>query len=255
MLQQAKDLLEEGAEFKALLDTLTNTDWESPTPFKNWTINQVVQHLHGTDKMAVLSLKSREEFESTVKDRKALSANMNPTLTGQDLLNEWWSYFQEMCELLGTSDPKKRLAWFGPDMGAMMFTTARQMETWSHGQDIYDLKKQQRKNGERLKNIVVIGVRTYGWSFANRKMEPPGAAPYVKLTSPSGEIWAFNEPSTDNYVEGDAAEFCHVVTQGRNIADVNLNFVGEPARQWMAIAQCFAGPPENPPAPGTRSSS
>ena len=86
-------------------------------------------------------------------------------------------------------------------------------------------------------------------------MDPPGAAPYVKLTSPSGEVWTFNEPNNDNYVEGDAAEFCHVVTQGRNIADVNLNVVGEPARQWMAIAQCFAGPPENPPAPDTRSSS
>jgi hypothetical protein len=28
--------------------------------------------------------------------------------------------------------------------------------------------------------------------------------------------------------------------------------VGEPARRWMAFAQCFAGPPENPPAPGAR---
>jgi hypothetical protein len=25
-----------------------------------------------------------------------------------------------------------------------------------------------------------------------------------------------------------------------------------PACAWMAIAQCFAGPPETPPAPGTR---
>jgi hypothetical protein len=24
------------------------------------------------------------------------------------------------------------------------------------------------------------------------------------------------------------------------------------ARQWMDLAQCFAGPPEKPPAPGTR---
>jgi len=254
MLQQARDLLDEGIELKALLDTLTAQDWETPTPFKSWTINQIVQHLHGSDKMAVLSLKGREGFESTVKDRKTLGSTMNPTQTGQQLLDDWWSYFQEMCELLGASDPKRRLAWFGPDMGVMMFTTARQMETWAHGQDIYDLKKQQRKNGDRLKNIAVIGVRTYGWTFANRKTEPPGPAPYVKLTSPSGQLWEFNEPSADNYVEGDAAEFCHVVTQGRNIADVNLTVVGEPATQWMAIAQCFAGPPENPPAPGTRSS-
>ena len=84
-------------------------------------------------------------------------------------------------------------------------------------------------------------------------MVPPGPAPYVELVAPSGEIWAFNDPSTDNFVKGDAVDFCHVVTQGRNIADVNLRVVGEPAILWMSIAQCFAGPPENPPAPGTRS--
>ena len=110
----------------------------------------------------------------------------------------------------------------------------------------------KRVNTHRLKNIAVIGVKTYGWTFANRKLEPPGPAPYVRLAAPDGDIWEFNEPNTDNLVSGDAAEFCHVVTQGRNIADVNLEVVGEPAEQWMAIAQCFAGPPEDPPAPGSR---
>ena len=253
-LQPAKDLLEEGTELKSLLDTLKPEDWERPTPFKNWTINQVIQHLHGSDVMAVLSLKGRAEFEAVVGNREELASTMNPTLTGQVLLDRWWSYFQEMCELLGSSDPKQRLAWFGPDMGVMMFTTARQMETWSHGQDLYDLFKQPRKNTDRLKNIAVIGVKTYGWTFVNRGQEPPGEPPYVKLTAPSGAIWEFNEPSTDSYIEGDAAEFCHVVTQGRNIQDVRLTVVGEVAQKWMAIAQCFAGPPEDPPAPGARSS-
>ena len=128
----------------------------------------------------------------------------------------------------------------------MMFTTARQMETWAHSQDIYDLLGKSRNNTDRLKNIAVIGVRTYGWTFVNRKLEPPGPAPYVKLTAPSGDIWEFNDPSTDNYVEGSAVEFCHVVTQGRNIADVNLTVTGEPAEKWMSIAQCFAGPPGKP---------
>jgi hypothetical protein len=27
---------------------------------------------------------------------------------------------------------------------------------------------------------------------------------------------------------------------------------GETAQRWMAIAQCFAGPPNDPPAKGTR---
>jgi uncharacterized protein (TIGR03084 family) len=137
-------------------------------------------------------------------------------------------------------------------MGVMMFTTARQMESWSHGQDIFDMFGKPRTNSNRLKNIAVIGVKTYGWTFANRKQDIPGPAPHVRLVSPEGDTWEFNDPSDENCITGEAVEFCHVVTQGRNIADVNLKVVGEPARLWMNIAQCFAGPPEDPPAPGSR---
>ena len=31
-----------------------------------------------------------------------------------------------------------------------------------------------------------------------------------------------------------------------------LTVVGDTANRWMAIAQCFAGGPEDPPAPGER---
>jgi len=76
--------------------------------------------------------------------------------------------------------------------------------------------------------------------------------PYVRLTAPSGAIWEWNAPSEDNRVEGKAVEFCQVVTQVRNVADTGLVVAGGAARRWMAIAQCFAGPPENPPRPGER---
>jgi hypothetical protein len=43
-----------------------------------------------------------------------------------------------------------------------------------------------------------------------------------------------------------------VVTQVRAVADTELQVTGDTARRWMAIAQCFAGPPQDPPAPGSR---
>jgi hypothetical protein len=55
-------------------------------------------------------------------------------------------------------------------------------------------------------------------------------------------------------VSGDAVEFCQVVTQSRNIEDTGLSVTGDNARLWMSKAQCFAGPPEQPPAPGVRRS-
>ena len=76
--------------------------------------------------------------------------------------------------------------------------------------------------------------------------------PHLRLISPSGELWEFNDKSNEELIEGSADEFCQVVTQVRNIADVNLKVNGKIAKEWMSIAQCFAGPPEQPPVPGAR---
>jgi uncharacterized protein (TIGR03084 family) len=157
-----------------------------------------------------------------------------------------------MAKQLGESEPERRLPWFGPDMGVRMFTTARLMETWAHGQEIYDLMGAARKPTDRLRHIATIGVKTFGWTFANRREAPPGPPPYVRLVAPSGAIWEWNEPSERECVRGDALDFCQVVTQTRNLADTKLVVTGPVATRWMSIAQCFAGPPEDPPKPGQR---
>jgi uncharacterized protein (TIGR03084 family) len=263
MLELIRDLREEGDELYALLKTLDEGDWERPTPFKSWTVRDVVEHLHFSDRLAVLSLKSAEEFLKAAGDMgraareegldmRALSRRAIGSKKPSELLQLWRDYFVEMCDLLGAADPKDRLKWFGPDMGVRMFATARQMETWAHGQDVYDLLRLPRENTDRIKNIAVIGVKTFGWTFVNRGLEVPPDIPYVRLTAPSGEIWEWNEANDDDRVEGLATEFCHVVTQGRNVADTQLEVVGETAMRWMAIAQCFAGGPEDPPQPGQR---
>ena len=105
---------------------------------------------------------------------------------------------------------------------------------------------------DRIKNIATIGVKTFAWTFINRKLEVPGPPPYVRLVAPSGEIWEWNDPGETECVRGSAVDFCHVVTQGRNVADTALEVRGPVATSWMAIAQCFAGGPVDPPAPGTR---
>ena len=83
-------------------------------------------------------------------------------------------------------------------------------------------------------------------------MKAPGAAPRVTLLAPSGATWEWNGDNTADHVQGSATEFCQVVTQTRNIGDTGLRVSGAVAEQWWAIAQCFAGPPEQPPATGTR---
>jgi uncharacterized protein (TIGR03084 family) len=262
MLPQAADFKAEADELHQLLVTLKDSDWDRATLFKGWTVNDIVQHLHDGDLMAAASVAGPEQFARFRAQRQALvdsgltrveaARRRLGDLTGPRLLDRWHAVMSDLCDQLSAMAPDTRLKWAGPDMGVRMFTTARQMETWAHGQAIYDLTGKTRAATNRLRNIAEIGVRTYGWTFANRQRPVPGPAPHVRLTGPSGAVWEWNAVTPENIVEGDAQAFCQVVTQVRNIADTDLAVRGEPARIWMSLAQCFAGPPEDPPAAGTR---
>jgi uncharacterized protein (TIGR03084 family) len=126
------------------------------------------------------------------------------------------------------------------------------METWSHGQAVFDLLGATRPEGNRLRNIAVMGVNTFGWTFLNRKLLVPDVKPHVRLVSPTGTVWEWNADGQPDRIEGTAVDFCTVVTQTRNVADTGLRVTGDVATHWMSIAQCFAGPAEDPPRPGTR---
>lgn len=263
VLQQIVDLRAEADEFHRMLSDLSDADWDRATQFKAWTVNDVVQHLHMGDTMGLASATDPAAFEALMMDIRAKRA-VAPSrvaetrqrlgdLTGRRLLERWRRDLDRLCDALAAKAPNERLKWSGPDMGVRMFTTARQMETWSHGQAVYDLLGIERPAASpRLKNIAEIGARTFGWAYRNRELPIPPEPPHIRLDTPFGETWEWHAPSAINAVTGDALAFCQVVTQIRNVADTGLSVVGDTARHWMTIVQCFAGPPETPPLPGTR---
>jgi len=167
-------------------------------------------------------------------------------------LTRWLDCYLALGDAYGRAEPGQRVAWAGPDMSVRSCISARQMETWAHGQELFDALGQIRVERDRIRNIAVMGINTFGWSFANRGLPVPEHKPHVRLVSPSGQIWEWNEPSAENRIEGTAVDFCRVVAQTRNIQDTKLAVSGEIARSWMSIAQCFAGPAVEPPAPATR---
>ena len=129
--------------------------------------------------------------------------------------------------------------------------TARQMETWAHGTAIFDALGRARHESDRLKNIVVLGVNTFAWSHLVHGRPVPDKMPALRLTAPSGALWEFGGEGAGQ-ITGPAADFAAVLTQTRALADTALQVQGAAALSWMQTAQCFAGPPETPPAPGTR---
>ena len=261
-MDQAKDFFDESKDLYDLLNAVGVDCLSTPTLFKNWTIEDVIGHLYLFNYGAVETLKSGDHFDNfwkPINDQvlggKTLVEAQVPWLngvTGKQLVDDWWSSVEDVFSAYKNADPKKRVKWGGPEMSARSKITARHMETWAHGQEVFDSLGHDRKEKDRIKNIVHMGVIAYGWTFVNRKLEIPEPTPYVVLNAPSGQVWEWNDKESSSKIEGSAVEFAQVVTQVRNFADTKLSITGKPAEEWMKYAQCFAGPPEDPPAKGTR---
>jgi uncharacterized protein (TIGR03084 family) len=261
-LDQALDFRDECDALYSALENAPAEAWAEPTQFKGWTFDDVLGHLCFFDHAAEIAARSRDEVQALFRDIFQASTTGVSLIdysrrwldgcAGSALLERWRGQYQRLAEIYATFEPGHRLAWAGPDMSARSFMSARQMETWAHGQAIFDALGIDRVEHDRLRNIAVMGVNTFGWTFKVNRREVPAVQPYLRLTSPSGALWEWNDPATAERVAGSAVEFCRVVAQTRNLLDTNLAVTGDIARQWLESAQCFAGPPEKPPAPGTR---
>lgn len=261
MLEQAAHFRRESLALFDLVRDLPAHLLDKPTLFKGWTIVDIIRHLHMWNWAVIMSLDEPAEFSVAVdrwkkfhkkNDIRIVERDKFGHLVGRSMLIEWRDYMLQVADRFSREDPSRRVEWAGPTMSVRMSITARLMETWAHAQAVYDLRGVVRNDSEYIRDIAHIGVSTFGWTFANRSLPPPGEVPHVRLTSPSGERWLWNTPNEENLVEGDATEFCQVVCQTRNVQDTRLKVVGAPAIEWMRVAQCFAGPPRDPPLPGAR---
>lgn len=258
-MQEAEDFRAESRALYGLLKWLAVERYSAATQFKGWSINDVLQHLHVWNTMAGLQLSDEAEIERRFGrlielegNLRAYEAEVLEGLNGPDLLAAWIEGAERLADAFAKGDPKQRLKWVGPSMSARSSITARLMETWAHGQEVYDELGVVRENEDRIRGIAVLGVNTYRWTYMAHGAKTPGPMPQIVLTAPSGEIWTYGEAGDSGRIEGPAEAFCQVVTQTRNIEDTDLIVTGDVATDWMSKAQCFAGPPATPPRPGER---
>jgi len=197
MFQQVTDFRDESDALWTLLKSLNDEDFEQQTQFKQWTFNDIIGHLYMWNCAADLSLEQPQAFQEFLSDVmvfvkqenfRAFEQNWLNGLNGRALCDTWHDGYLDLCQHFGGANPKARVAWAGPDMSVLSSITARQMETWAHGQAIYDLLGVNREDKDRIKNIAVLGVKTFGWTFKNRGLPTPNVPPHLRLTAPSGQV-------------------------------------------------------------------
>ena len=247
------DLRAEHEALDGLIRSSSEHVWDTPTPAEGWTVRDSISHLHFFDDCALRAVTDPDGFRAWVKegafgqirpaDGDPADVAIGRSISAPELLERWRAGRGAMLLAFAPLDPKLRVPWFGPDMSAVSFATARLMETWAHGQDVADALGTQREPTDRLKHIVHIGVTAIPWSYTVRKMDVPTEPIRVEVEAPSGTTWTWGPEGASNVVRGSALDLALVVTQRRHRDDTGLVAQGPVADEWLGVAQAFAGPP------------
>ena len=255
-----QDLLDEQAGLDGIVAGLEDGQWGWPTPSPRWSVTDQIGHLRYFDRAAALAIRDPDAFSDEA--RRLMEASQVSDTSGDDFtlgefrllgavdrLSAWRRSRSDLASAVATLGERDRVGWYGPSMGAKSFVTARLMEVWAHGTDVCDTVGARREPTDRLRHVAQLGYITRAWTYVNRGRAAPNGDVRVELLSPSGAVWTWGDPGEagDNLVTGPALDFCLVVTQRRHIADVALEVAGEHAREWLSMAQAFAGPPTDGP--------
>jgi uncharacterized protein (TIGR03084 family) len=250
------DLEAEQQSLDDMVSGLPDDEWAMPTPAPGWSILDQISHLAFFDEQARIAITDSEAFAKSLGHIAAdIGGFMARSIErGRSLgpagVVMWWrteragaaAAFQDLV-------PGNRISWYGPPMSPASFISARIMETWAHGQDCADALGVEREATPRLRNVAHVGVLARNYAYEVHGKSAPAEPVRVELDAPNGAKWTWNESAKD-CVRGDAYDFCLVVTQRRHPDDTGLIIEGEPAREWMSIAQAFAGPPGEGRRPG-----
>jgi uncharacterized protein (TIGR03084 family) len=244
------DLTAETGDLDAMIAPLSPAEYLAPTPAAGWCISDQVSHLAFFDEAALLAATDPDRFRAEAAQMMAAGAGFPDQVAARHRatpgpqLRDWLRRVRrELVAGFAAVDPAARLPWYGPDMSAASSITARLMETWAHGQDVADALGTTRPPTARLRHVAHIGVGTVGFSFALRGRPAPQRPIRIELTAPDGGQWTWGPADAADVVRGTALDFCLVVTQRRHPSDTGLVAAGPVAREWMSIAQAFAGAP------------
>jgi uncharacterized protein (TIGR03084 family) len=244
------DLLAETADVEAMLAPLDDDTVARLTPAAGWTVRDQVTHLAYFDEAATRAAVDPAGFRPAARELMAGGMDFPDRIAaahahlGASEVRLWFTRARNgLVTAFRDLAPRARLPWYGPDMSAASAVTARIMETWAHGQDIADTFGVLRRPTQRLRHIAHLGVSTMEFSFRLHSLPPPAVPVYVELRAPSGELWTWGDESAVDRVAGPALDFCLTVTQRRHVDDTHLTVHGPVAKEWISIAQAFAGAP------------
>jgi len=238
------DLVAEGDELDVLV--AARADWSEPTPAAGWTIAHQIAHLASADANVLIAIRTPDAFDAVLKQAEAtgsryadLDAAAGAATPRSELLEQWRAGRADVAAALRDIPLDHGFPWYGSQLTAALMVPLRLMETWAHGQDIFDAVGVSHRATGRLRHVASLGVIGRELSFYAAQLPTPAEPFRVELTGPDDRTWVWGPADAAQRVRGSALDFCLRVTQRRPLAETDLTAIGEDAQKWLDIARVF----------------
>ncbi|MFB9924011.1 maleylpyruvate isomerase family mycothiol-dependent enzyme [Amycolatopsis halotolerans] len=231
------DLRAEGDDLDAVVSA--EPDWSRPTPAPRWTIGHQIAHLAAADANVLLAIRTPEKFAAVLEEDADAVAAEGAARPRSELLDHWRAGRAEVADALGEIPLDQAFPWYGSESTAKLAVALRLMETWAHGQDIFDTVGVEHHPTDRLKHIAALGFAGRGLSFYAAQLPLPTEPIRVELTGPDGAVWGWGPDDAAQRIRGSARDFCLRITQRRALDETGLAAIGDDAKAWLENARVF----------------
>lgn len=245
------DFVAESDVLAALLATLSDEQWLTPTPAAGWDVRDSVTHIaHANELADEIARTGRSEFMENALASGELDAVEREHLErGRKMApSEVLAWFRETVPALAESVQQvpsgERLQWGPMKMGVMSFMTGRLMETWAHGLDCFGAVGAEAVDTDRLQHVAHLGLSSLPYAFMLRGLPAPGGVQLV-LDAPDGSIWRLGRESAPTVIEGTAGDWCRAaVRRDRRGERARLRGTGVDAAAVIENVQAYLAAPK-----------
>ena len=224
------DLEAEDERLEAVLASLSEVSWASPSAATGWSTVDVVLHLAQTDEAVVQTVAGSTAPELWASPRAAtLDKVMDRAVRSQSapanvVFDRWKKARRAASMALRKADPARAIPWVAAPIRPRTLATTRLAEHWAHGLDIAGPLGASFPDTDRLFHVAWLGHRSLPYALS--LLGEPSHAVFCELSGPGGDTWMFGPSDADSAIRGPGGEFCRVGAQRLTPEASNLKTEG-----------------------------
>lgn len=223
-------------DFRELLDSLTESEWNAPAHEDHGRVRDLVAHLVGVERLVRRWLDPEDsvpDLPNHVESTRSLVADL-ADVDPREVARQWYAAAREVSAAAGDGD--RMVTFHDLTMTVDQLLVTRTSELWAHGMDIGQASGRPllALDDERMALLCTMLTGALPVALAYQGRAEPGRAVRIVLSGPAGGTFVVplapqpSIPEPDVTIIADASRFCRVAVRRLRPDELDGAIDGDP---------------------------